>query len=258
MEMNFATISAWIGMFLWPFFRIGAAMLSMPFYGDGAIPVWVRTLLALSVTVISAPLMPTMSPVDLISLTMVGLIVEQIIWGVFFGLMLHLLFAIFTMLGQIISLQMGLAMAVMNDPVNGQSVAILGRIFQILCFLLFLALDGHLVILDILVQSFFVWPVGSGLPLSSLQGIIQMGGWMLTSSLALALPAIVSMLLANIGFGVMNRAAPSLNIYALGFPMTMLLGLFSVLISVSNISVRYTELVHTGLTQLNLYTTGTR
>ena len=110
--------------------------------------------------------------------------------------------------------------------------------------------------IDILVQSFYVWPVGSGLSTLSLQGIVNMGGWMFTAALALALPAIVSMLLANISFGVMNRAAPSLNVYALGFPMTMLLGLFAVLISVSNVPGRYTELVHVTLDQMRIYITG--
>ncbi|MBO0216759.1 flagellar biosynthetic protein FliR, partial [Vibrio sp. Vb2880] len=101
-----------------------------------------------------------------------------------------------------------------NDPINGLSVAILGRIFLIFSTLLFLALEGHLLVIDIVIQSFVVWPVGSGITSLSLQGVVNIFGWMFASSLALALPAIVSMLLANISFGVMNRAAPSLNVYA--------------------------------------------
>ena len=173
-----------------------------------------------------------------------------------FGLILHMLFSIFTTLGQIVSLQMGLGMAMMNDPVNGMSVAILGRIFLIFSTLLFLALEGHLLVIDILIQSFTIWPVGSGITMLSLQGVVSIFGWMFASSLALALPAIVSMLLANISFGVMNRAAPALNVYALGFPMTMLLGLFSVLISVSGVPSRYTALVHDTLNYLNTFMLG--
>ncbi|MDW2020054.1 flagellar biosynthetic protein FliR, partial [Vibrio sp. 704] len=86
--------------------------------------------------------------------------------------------------------------------------------------------------------------------------VINVFGWMFAASLALALPAIVSMLLANISFGVMNRAAPSLNVYALGFPMTMLLGLFSVLISVSGVPGRYTALVHETIRHLNNFMLG--
>jgi len=256
MDITFTDLSRLLGQLWWPFFRVGAVFISMPFFGDSLIPVWVRSLLALSIVVVAAPLMPAMPAVDLFSLTSLFLAFEQAIWGLFFGLILHMLFAIFTTLGQIISMQMGLGMAMMNDPVNGMSVAILGRIFLIFSTLLFLSLEGHLVILDILIQSFRVWPVGSGLSFASFQGVVNLFSWMFASALALALPAIVSMLLANISFGVMNRAAPSLNVYALGFPMTMLLGLFSVLISISGVPSRYLILVSDTLKYLSQYILG--
>ncbi|MFB9134703.1 flagellar biosynthetic protein FliR [Vibrio olivae] len=256
MDVTFAQLSSWLGQYWWPFFRIGAVFLSMPFFGDSLIPLWVRTLLAFSLAVVAAPLMPVMPAVDLFSLSSLFLAFEQIIWGLMFGLIIHMLFTIFTMLGQIVSLQMGLGMAMMNDPVNGMSVAILGRIFLIFATLLFLSLEGHLLVIDIIVQSFRAWPVGSGLSELSFKGILSIFGWMFSSSLALALPAIVSMLLTNISFGIMNRAAPSLNVYALGFPMTMLLGLFAVLISISGVPARYTMLVHDALNYLNTFILG--
>ncbi len=256
MELSFSEISSWLGQLWWPFFRIATVFISMPFFGDMLIPVWIRTLLALSITVITAPLMPAMPAVDLMSMTSLFLAFEQAVWGLLFGLILHMLFTVFTMLGQIVSLQMGLGMAMMNDPVNGLSVAILGRIFLLFTTLLFLALEGHLLVIDVLIQSFTVWPVGSGISMLSLHGIINVFGWMFSAALALALPAIVSMLLANISFGVMNRAAPSLNIYALGFPMTMLLGLVAVLISVTGVPGRYTALVHDALRFLNHFMLG--
>jgi flagellar biosynthetic protein FliR len=153
-------------------------------------------------------------------------------------------------------MQMGLGMAIMNDPVNGFSVPILGRLFLIFCTLLFLSLEGHLIVIDVLVQSFVIWPVGSGLSAFSLTSVVHLMTWMFASSVALALPAIVAMLLANISFGVMNRAAPALNVYALGFPMTMLLGLFSILISISGVPDKYAELVNDTLRQLNQYLVG--
>ncbi|WP_399425641.1 flagellar biosynthetic protein FliR [Vibrio campbellii] len=256
MAITFAELSVILGQLWWPFFRVGAVFISMPFFGDALIPVWVRSLLALSIVVITAPLMPPMPEVELFSMTSLFLAFEQAIWGLMFGLILHMLFNVFTMLGQTISLQMGLGMAMMNDPVNGLSVAILGRMFLIFSILLFLALEGHLLVIDIVIQSFVIWPVGSGITALSLQGVVNIFGWMFASALALALPAIVSMLLANISFGVMNRAAPSLNVYALGFPMTMLLGLFSVLISVSGVPSRYTALVHDTIRFLNNFMLG--
>lgn len=256
MSLSFADLSQMLGQLWWPFFRIGTALISMPFFGDSLIPVWVRSLFALAIVVVSAPLMPAMPKVDLISFSAIALALEQVLWGLFFGLILHFLFAVFTTLGQIVSMQMGLGMAIMNDPVNGLSVPILGRLFLIFCTLLFLSLEGHLIIIDVLVQSFVIWPVGSGLSTLSLTNLVHLMTWMFASSVALALPAIIAMLLANISFGVMNRAAPALNVYALGFPMTMLLGLFSILISISGVPDKYAELVNDTLRHLNQYLVG--
>ncbi|QUJ68693.1 flagellar biosynthetic protein FliR [Photobacterium sp. GJ3] len=257
MDLTFAQITAWLGQVWWPFFRLGAALVAMPFFGDGAIPIWVRLLFALSISILIAPLMPAMPAVDPLSVKAIMLAFEQAIWGVFFGFLLHLLFTTMTMLGQIVSMQMGLSMAIMNDPVNGMSVALLGRMFLMFSTLLFLALEGHLLVIDILVQSFYIWPVGSGISEATLHQVVSMVSWMFASALALSMPAIISMLLANISFGVMNRAAPSLNVYALGFPMTMLLGLFSMLIAISGVPSRYTQFVHTTLQALTSYVAGT-
>ncbi|NLS13709.1 flagellar biosynthetic protein FliR [Vibrio sp. SM6] len=256
MQITFAELSTLLGQFWWPFFRLGAAMMFMPFFGDGLVPMWLRALLTLSLVVITAPLMPAMPAVELFSLSALFLAFEQALWGLFFGLILHLFFAVFTLLGQILSLQMGLAMAIMNDPVNGNSEAVLARIFMVFCTLLFLAIDGHLVVIDILIQSFTIWPVGSGLSDWSLHKVVALFSWLFTAALGLALPAIIAMLLANISFGVMNRAAPSLNIYALGFPMTMLLGLFATLLTITGVPERYTALVHELLSHFNQYMVG--
>lgn len=111
MAITFAELSVILGQLWWPFFRVGAVFISMPFFGDALIPVWVRSLLALSIVVITAPLMPPMPEVELFSMTSLFLAFEQAIWGLVFGLILHMLFNVFTMLGQTISLQMGLGMA---------------------------------------------------------------------------------------------------------------------------------------------------
>lgn len=147
------------------------------------------------------------------------------------------------MAGQILSMQMGLAMAIMNDPVNGDTAPIIGQMMMIFCTLLFLALNGHLVTLELLVSSFRQWPVGSSLYHLDLDSVVNLLGWSIRSALALCMPAVVAMLLVNLTFGVMNRVAPSLNIISLGFPMTLLLGLVAMLLSVDGVSTRYLELV---------------
>jgi len=129
------------------------------------------------------------------------------------------------LIGEMLSMQMGLSMAVMNDPSSGGSSHINSHLLTIFATLLFLSFNGHLIVLDILVESFTSWPIGSSIYLLNIDIILKLVAWMFTAALMLAMPAIVAMLLVNITFGVMNRSAPSLNVYSLGFPMGMMLGI---------------------------------
>ena len=214
----------------------------MPIFGGSQIPVQVRIALALIISVLAAPLMPAMPAVDPLSVEALILAGQQVIIGAMLALLLDLLFAIFTTMGQILSMQMGLGMAMMNDPINGVSIPALGKYYQLYALMLFLALDGHLVALDVMVQSFNIWPVGEMMSQMALDTIIMRFGWMMAAALLLSLPAVCAMLLVNGSFGMMNRAAPQLNVFALGFPMTMLLGLICLLITTSGIPENFTRL----------------
>ncbi|KMV29567.1 flagellar biosynthetic protein FliR [Photobacterium swingsii] len=242
MELSAAQFTALIGQVWWPFFRISTTLMLMPIFGGSQIPVQVRIALALIISVLAAPLMPAMPAVDPLSVEALILAGQQVIIGAMLALLLDLLFAIFTTMGQILSMQMGLGMAMMNDPINGVSIPALGKYYQLYALMLFLALDGHLVALDVMVQSFNIWPVGEMMSQMALDTIIMRFGWMMAAALLLSLPAVCAMLLVNGSFGMMNRAAPQLNVFALGFPMTMLLGLICLLITTSGIPENFTRL----------------
>ncbi|MGR5079781.1 flagellar biosynthetic protein FliR [Photobacterium swingsii] len=242
MELSAAQFTALIGQVWWPFFRISTTLMLMPIFGGSQIPVQVRIALALIISVLAAPLMPAMPTVDPLSVEALILAGQQVIIGAMLALLLDLLFAIFTTMGQILSMQMGLGMAMMNDPINGVSIPALGKYYQLYALMLFLALDGHLVALDVMVQSFNIWPVGEMMSQMALDTIIMRFGWMMAAALLLSLPAVCAMLLVNGSFGMMNRAAPQLNVFALGFPMTMLLGLICLLITTSGIPENFTRL----------------
>lgn len=234
-----AELTSWIGQFWWPFIRLSSALLMMPIFGGRSIPVKVRILLCSLISIIALPLMPTMPYVDPISFKAAGYAVQQVLIGGTLALMLGILFAVFTTMGQILSMQMGLGMAMMNDPVNGVSVPTMGKYYQLYTFLLFLALDGHLVTIEIFVRSFDIWPVGTFFSQNALYLLVLQLSWMLGAALLLSLPAITAMLIVNIAFGMMNRAAPQLNVFALGFPMTMLLGLICLLLSNSGLPGKF-------------------
>lgn len=243
LEMTAAQLTSALGQVWWPFVRIGAALALMPIFGGNQIPVQVRVLFALIVSLLAAPLMPAMPAVDPLSMQAMLYAGQQVVIGALLALMLELLFAIFSTMGQILSMQMGLGMAMMNDPVNGVSVPTLGKYYQLYVIMLYLALDGHLVALDVVVESFRTWPVGDFFTQAELYTIILRFGWMIAAALLLALPALSAMLLVNLAFGMMNRAAPQLNVFALGFPMTLLLGMMCLVITTSSIPENFTRLV---------------
>ncbi|MBZ6074156.1 lateral flagellar biosynthetic protein LfiR [Aeromonas schubertii] len=242
-SVSAADLTAWLGQWWWPFVRLGSAFWVMPVYGDGRITPRVRLFLAFAISLALAPMMKAMPAFDPFSLSALILSIEQVIFGLLFGLCVQLLFMVMTLAGQIMSMQMGLAMAVMNDPSHGDSAPIISQLMLIFCTLLFLGLNGHLAVLDILVQSLYRWPPGTSLYRLDLGMVVGLLGWSIGAALILTLPAVVAMLMVNLSFGVMNRSAPSLNIFSLGFPMTLLLGLLTMAISISGVPDRYLDLV---------------
>ncbi|GAA4888823.1 flagellar biosynthetic protein FliR [Ferrimonas pelagia] len=257
LELTATDINSYIGTFWWPFFRIMGAFALMPLFSNGHVPIQVRLLLAMAIAGLAGPLLPSPPAVDPLSVSALGLAFEQFAVGSLMGLILSLLIHILSMLGQMLSMQMGLAMSVMNDPANGVNHALLGQLLVMYGTLLFLALDGHLVSLAVLIDSFYLWPVGSGVFDLPLMMVVMKFGWTFAMALMMAIPAVMAMLMVNITFGVLNKAAPSLNVYSLGFPMAMLLGLFSILISFSGLPDRYTEICIDALAAMHQLVGGT-
>ncbi|CAM3445057.1 flagellar biosynthetic protein FliR [Parendozoicomonas haliclonae] len=252
MDLSTAQLTGWMGQLLWPLFRVAGLLLTMPIIGSAMVPAQIRLVLALVITLIIVPLLPAMPAVEPLSTESLRITLQQILIGGMGGLLLHIYFAIFAMAGQMVSLQMGLGMAMMYDPVNGVSIPIIAQIYQVMATLMFLAIDGHLVVINILVSSFTAIPVGmvtaDTLDLNTLT--LQVG-WALGAALLIALPAITTMLLVNIAFGVMNRAAPQLNVFSLGFPMSMMAGLIVLAVSISGMPGLFTSITEQALALLS-------
>lgn len=254
-DLTGENVLAIMGRVWWPFLRISALFYMMPLIGDRMKPVQVRILLALAISVLLAPMMPTMPAIDPFSAEMLVVSLQQILLGLMLGVMLRILFGVMTMLGQILSMQMGLAMGIMNDPSSG-SVPLLSQLMLFLASFLFLIANGHLIAIDIVIESFFTWKVGQSLFDLELYRVLGLFGWMFGSALILAIPAVVAMLTVNITFGVMNRSAPSLNAIALGFPLAMMMGLISILLTLAGIPSRYNEFTNHALDQMRLFVQG--
>jgi len=250
LELTNAQIGGWVGQFLLPLFRIASMLMVMPVIGTQLVPVRVRLYLALAICLVLAPNLPPMPQVDAVSLQAMLMIAEQVLVGVMFGFMLQLFFHLFTVAGQIIAMQMGLGFASMVDPSNGVSVPVLGQFLLMLVTLLFLAMNGHLVVFEVLAESFVTLPVGEGLLLDHYWTLAGKLTWVIAAGLLMALPAITALLIINLAFGVMTRAAPQLNIFSIGFPLTLVLGLFIFWLSLSDFLAHFQALTSEALLQL--------
>ncbi len=247
LELTNAQIGGWVGQFVLPLFRIAALLMSMPIIGTQLVPVRIRLFLAVALAIVLVPNLPAMPVVDALTVPALLLVAEQILIGVMLGFALQLLFHVFIVSGQMLAMQMGLGFASMMDPANGVSVPVLAQFFNMLVVLLFLAMNGHLVVLEVLAESFVTLPVGGGLSLDHYWALAGRLGWVFGAGLLLVLPAITALLVINLAFGLMTRAAPQLNIFTIGFPLTLVLGLAIVWIAMADILAQYQTFVSEAL-----------
>ncbi|MBU0807328.1 MAG: flagellar type III secretion system protein FliR [Gammaproteobacteria bacterium] len=239
LELSSGQIGAWVGSFMLPLFRVSALLMFMPLIGSQLVPGRVRLYLSLAICLAIMPSLPPMPAIDAISVQAFIWIAQEILIGAMLGFVLQLFFQIFVIAGQIIAMQMGLGFASMVDPANGISVPVIGQVFTILVTLLFLAMNAHLVVFEVLAESFFTLPVGGGFLLENYWEIAHKLSWVLGAALLLVLPAVTALLVVNLAFGVMTRAAPQLNIFSIGFPLTLVLGLVIVWIGMADFLAQY-------------------
>jgi len=211
--------------FLLPFFRIGAFFMALPLFGSRLVNTKVRVAFSFLVAIIITPVIHVPS-YDPVSPAFIVLIAEQLVIGFALGFVVTIFFQIFSLAGQLAAMKAGLGFAMSNDPANGVSVATLGQYYMSMVSLAFLGTNGHLVMIEYLAESFTYWPIGEGFDSQHYWQLIQLGGWMFEKSLLIVLPLAIAVLVMNFAFGVVAKASPQLNIFALGFPVIMLFSLF--------------------------------
>jgi flagellar biosynthetic protein FliR len=225
LQLDVAALQHWLNQFLWPLMRISGFFMAAPVIGAQVVPPRIRLLLALLFTLAIAPTLRGLPTPDLLSPLSAVLVAQQLLIGVGMAFFLQILMHAFVMSGQLIASTMGLGFASMNDPVNGVTVAVVSQFYLMLATLLFLSFNGHLVMIDVLAESFRTLPVGMDIGAGRLHTLAGWGSWMFGAALLMALPAVTALLIINCSLGVITRAAPQLNIFAIGFPLMLLLGL---------------------------------
>jgi len=226
MEFSVAEITSALGSYLWPFFRIAAMVMVAPIFSSNFVSARARLLLALAVSMVIIPTIPADMPVvEPLSATGLLIIAQQILIGACMGFMLQLLFNAFIVAGQIIAMQMGLGFASMVDPQNGVMVPVISQFYLILVTLIFVSIDGHLILIQVMHESFTTMPIAAtGLEPTDFRDLAGQASWMYAAGVIIALPAIGSLMMVNLAFGILSRAAPQISPFSIGFPMTIILG----------------------------------
>ncbi|MGB9670549.1 MAG: flagellar biosynthetic protein FliR [Halothiobacillaceae bacterium] len=241
-------VMAWLGLFMWPLLRIGGLMMVAPPFGARTLPTRVRILAVLLITLVMMPLVPEAPKVDPFSPEAVLMAANQILIGVGMGFILQLVFAVFINAGEVIAMTMGLGFASAVDPQHGVSVPVISQFYTIVVTLLFLTLDGHLMLVEMLADSFRLMPItAEPLGREAWWVVVGWAGRMFEGAMWVALPALTALLLTNFALGVMTRAAPQLNIFSVGFPLTLLVGFVMMLLAAPVLRPQFDHLLEQGL-----------
>ncbi|GAB2798564.1 flagellar biosynthetic protein FliR [Halomonas shantousis] len=235
-DVTFAQLQGWLLLFLWPFVRIMAFIAASPLWGDKSVPRQVQIGLGAVLALVIAPTLPPSPDIPLFSIESFGILVQQMLIGTAMGVVLRVMIAVVQAAGEFIGLQMGLAFATFFAPDVGNTM-VLSRLMQMLTLLMFLALNGHLMTIEILAATFDTLPIGNT-PLDASFGEIlaRWGGTIFTSGMLLAIPLIASLLTINLSLGILNRASPQLSIFSVGFPMTLTVGLILLMVLMPNLA----------------------
>lgn len=215
----------WLGMYFWPLLRVLALITTAPILSERTVPKRVKIGLGVVITFIIAPNLPA-NDVTVFSMDALWLALQQILIGVALGFTMQFAFAAIRTAGELIGLQMGLSFATFFDPSSNLNMPVLARFMDLLALLLFLSFNGHLWLISMLVDTFHTLPIG-GEPVNSnaFLALARAGGLIFLNGLMLALPVITMLLTLNLSLGLLNRMAPQLSVFSIGFPVTLTVGI---------------------------------
>ncbi|GHD55494.1 flagellar biosynthetic protein FliR [Jeongeupia chitinilytica] len=227
-----AQIELWLALFWWPFCRFFGLLIADPIFSNKVVSVRVRVGLAIALSVLVAPMLTPPPGIEVVSPAGILIAVNQLLIGVMLGFSVRLMFNAVDMAGQVIGLQMGLGFASFFDPHSAANVPIVAQFINMVLLLVFLALNGHLIVLRILIESFGVLPLDARpLGAGGLRLLVEQGAAIFRLGLMLAMPVVGALLITNLAIGIMTRAAPQLNVFAIGFPLLLAIGIAAMYVS---------------------------
>ena len=220
-----AELNHWIATFIWPLTRILGLIATAPLFGNISIPVRVKVGLGVLLALIIAPGLGTLPSMDPMSLNGLLILAQQFIIGAAMGFAIRIVMAAIEMAGEIVGMTMGLGFATFFDPQSQGRSSAISQFLALLALMIYLAANLHLAVLSVLADSFNTMPI-SALPIGGqpFQLFIGWGGRIFSAGVQLALPIVAALLITNIALGILTRAAPQLNLFGIGFPVTICVG----------------------------------
>lgn len=226
---NEAQLMAWVAPLFWPFLRVLGVFASAPILSSRSVPTRTKVALAFLVALCLQPALNGQAMPSINGAAALGAVLQQVFIGVSIGLAVRIIFAAVEMAGEIIGLQMGLNFAGFFDPSTNAQTSTVGRFFGNLSMLLFLVLNGHLLLLHAVASSFQTFPVGDHpMAIVTAMRLHELGGLIFQYGLWIALPMIGMLLFVNVVMGIVSRIAPQMNVFAIGFPLTLSVGLLGI------------------------------
>ena len=221
-------LAGWLSMYFWPMLRILALISTAPITSEKQVPKKVKIGLAAMITFLIAPALPVVDT-PIFSTPALWLTMQQIMIGTALGLTMQLAFAAIRMAGEIMGLQMGISFATFYDPSNRLNSPLLAQFLNLLAVLLFVSFNGHLWLISLLADSFHTLPISPN-PMNAegFMAVAQAGSIVFSGGLMLALPIVTLLLTLNMALGILNRVAPQLSVFVIGFPLTLSIGILSI------------------------------
>jgi flagellar biosynthetic protein FliR len=239
--LSSADLDAMMALFFFPFVRILAWLSFDPLLGNRAVPMRVRVALAIVLAMAVTPILPTDTPLRLASGDGMLILLQQIAIGAALGFSLRIVFSAIEFAGQLMGLQMGLSFATLFDPVNGAQTQVIAQLLTLTTALILFAFNGHHLVITALVQSFQEIPIGSTLSADGFAMLAHWGSTLFMVGLHISLPVTAALLVTNLTIGMMTRASPQLNIFAIGFPLTIGVGFVVLYLALAYLPARLDE-----------------
>ncbi|WP_051275412.1 flagellar biosynthetic protein FliR [Aestuariibacter salexigens] len=225
-----------------PFMRISGLFAAMVGISAKTVSPPIRALLALGLTLVIIPAIPPVKVPELFNAGTFVIAIQQLIIGLAIGFISSMVLNTFVLAGQVVAMQTGLGFASIVDPVNGINVPAVGQFYLILATLLFWTFDGHLAMIQMIAMSFEAFPIGEAWWTGEqFESLALWAGWMFVAAVTISLAPIVSLLIVNLAFGVMTKAAPQLNIFSIGFSIAQIMGLVIIWVTMGNFANHFED-----------------